>query len=312
MGSEMCIRDSQKHSAEDDIALINSMIPYFKDERYIKEDGKPVLLVYRVDLFPDMKATAERWRKIAKDAGFTDLHLCAVQFYGIDDPRPWGFDAAVEFPPHKFLGPENRCNAHLNFKNPNFQGGISDYRKIVAQSLSRSSQEYTWYRGIIPSWDNTARRQNTPHIIHDSSPKLYQFWLSELAKRAEAHKSPYIFINAWNEWGEGCHLEPDLKHGHQFLEATYAGLHGAIPSPDTQVYEEFSSTTLGPAFTDGIYSFRKLVGLAQENRLLIANGYINPHSGTALGKKILRALLRPAKPILKKMFRKLKSALSDP
>ncbi|MFP3562381.1 glycoside hydrolase family 99-like domain-containing protein, partial [Paraburkholderia sp. SIMBA_049] len=78
-------------------------------------------------------------------------------------------------------------------------------------------------RGIIPSWDNTARRQNNPHTIIYSSPDLYRFWLHQLVqftKENNGDEHQFLFVNAWNEWGEGCHLEPDLKHGLAYLEAT--------------------------------------------------------------------------------------------
>ncbi len=219
----------QQHSPEDDEAFLRSLLPYFRDERYIRVDGKPVLLVYRVDLFPDAKATAERWRQVAKDNGIGDIHLCAVQFYGVTDPRPWGFDAAVEFPPHGFLPPENRPDVIPPMSNPRFAGGVVDYQKVVSQALKKPRPDYRWYRGVMPSWDNTARRQDTPHMFVNSSPLDYQHWLKQVAqetRRGNPADAQLVFINAWNEWGEGCHLEPDLKYGRAWLEATHAALSG--------------------------------------------------------------------------------------
>lgn len=218
----------QNHNAEDDLNLINYLIPIFKDDRYIKVDGKPMFIVYRVDLFPDIKTTVSIWREAAKKAGFKDIHLCAVQFYGIDDPTEWGFDAAIEFPPHKFINPENRPVNMPQVVNSDFTGGIVDYPKIISQAINRKSKDYTWYRGIIPSWDNTPRRQNNPHTIINSTPALYRFWMRNIVEYSESHHSiekRFIFINAWNEWGEGCHLEPDLKNGNAYLEATIKALH---------------------------------------------------------------------------------------
>lgn len=88
---------AQNHNHDDDLNLIKYLIPIFKDERYIKVDGKPMFVVYRVDLFPDIKNTVRIWREEAKKAGFEDLHLCAVQFYGIDDPRDWGLMLLLNF-----------------------------------------------------------------------------------------------------------------------------------------------------------------------------------------------------------------------
>jgi hypothetical protein len=79
-------------------------------------------------------------------------------------------------------------------------------------------------------WDNTARRRTGAHIYDGSTPMLYETWLTEVARQTIDKFRPeerIVFINAWNEWAEGCHLEPDLKWGRQYLEATKAALHRA-------------------------------------------------------------------------------------
>jgi lipopolysaccharide biosynthesis protein len=225
-GKEKDILLAQNHSPADDEAFFHAVLPHLRDPRYIRVEGKPMLLVYRVDLFPDAKATADRWRRLASEAGLPGLHLCAVQFYGITDPKPWGFDAAVEFSPHGFIGPENRPDDLPHFSNPRYRGGVVDYQKVIAQALRKPVADYRWYRGVMPSWDNTARRQDTSHIFVHSSPRDYEFWLREVVDQLQAQPSEhrFVFINAWNEWGEGCHLEPDIKYGRAWLEATRAAL----------------------------------------------------------------------------------------
>jgi lipopolysaccharide biosynthesis protein len=222
-GLEKHVLLPQNHGPEDDVAFFNSVLPLMKDPRYIRVDGKPLLMIYRVDLFPDARATAERWRKLAAEAGLPGLHLVAVQFWGINDPRPFGFDAAVEFPPHQYIGPENRPDHFPTITNPQFQGSLVDYVKVATQSVKRPRPDYRLYRGIVPSWDNTARRQDSPVTMINSSPHEYHAWLRQLAdevRRTQPPEHQLLFINAWNEWGEGCHLEPDLKHGRGYLEAT--------------------------------------------------------------------------------------------
>jgi lipopolysaccharide biosynthesis protein len=217
----------QNHTAEDDEAFLRSLLPLFRDDKYIKVNGAPMLVVYRVDLFPDMNATAARWRSLAKEAGYPDLHLCAVQFHGIDDPRKWGFDVAVEFPPHNFLLPENVPTVPPAITNKKFTGGIVDYTKVIAQSLAKPAPEFEVYRGLVPGWDNTARRQHTGHMMLGASPFEYEYWLTRLVAWTRARHTEdrqFIFINAWNEWGEGTYLEPDKTNGRLYLEATKAAL----------------------------------------------------------------------------------------
>lgn len=223
-GDDKSVLLEQKYELGDDESFIASLIPYLKDPRYIKVNGNPLLLVYRAKALPEPKKSLSKWRTLVKEYGIEGLHICAVDFYDISDPAEVGADALVEFPPHKFNGPQNHPHLMPVISNPNFSGGIVDYPKIVAQSLARAFPKFKLYRGIIPSWDNTARRQNTPTIIVNATPDLYGEWLSYLRAYTREHQKlddNFIFINAWNEWGEGCHLEPDLRWGSKYLEATY-------------------------------------------------------------------------------------------
>lgn len=221
-GAEHEILIAQNHSTEDDINFINSLIPAFNDERYIRINGKPLLLVYRVKLLPNAKKTAEVWREVCHKAGVGDIYLCAVQSFDMRDPRPFGFDGAVEFPPHS-TRVRGLDLLQVHVVNPAFQGHLYDYEDYVRNALNTPEVDYTLFRSVMPSWDNTARRQNNGHIFVNSNPENYEIWLSETiqqTKRIHSGDERIIFINAWNEWGEGCHLEPDTKYQYRFLEAT--------------------------------------------------------------------------------------------
>jgi tetratricopeptide (TPR) repeat protein len=217
----------QVHSDDSDRRFIHDNMKYLRDPRYMRVDGKLVLLVYRVDLIPNCRETAEIWREEVRKAGLGELHLCAVQFYGITDPAPWGFDAAVEFPPHGWLVQENLPDHKLKMLNKNFKGQIFDYGKAVDWALSKSIPDYRWYRGVFPGWDNTARRQDTSHIFADSSHIKFEYWLTEVLRQTVTMAPPehqVVFVNAWNEWGEGAHLEPDDKNGQLNLMALNSAL----------------------------------------------------------------------------------------
>jgi hypothetical protein len=222
-GESQNILLKQEYLESDPLAFIDSVLPHFADSRYLKVDGKPMLVVYRAKSIPSPKKVFKVWREAVRAAGFPDLHIAVVDFYDITDPEEVGADALVEFPPHKFNGPETNPDNLPNISNSEFCGGIVDYAKVMAKSANRLTPEFTLYRGAMPSWDNTPRRQNSPLIVYGSSPELFVHWLRYL----RAHTSEtlggrpdnFIFVNAWNEWGEGCHLEPDEKYGLQFLEA---------------------------------------------------------------------------------------------
>ncbi|WP_192384902.1 glycoside hydrolase family 99-like domain-containing protein [Mesorhizobium silamurunense] len=214
----------QKYAEGDAEAFIDSMLGYFNDERYIKVGGMPLLVVYRAKDIPDPRRWFAIWRDRVAANGFPGIHISVVDFYDISTPQEVGADSLVEFPPHKFNGPQNRPSKFPSFTNANFSGGIVDYRKMIAQSANRPKPSFNMFRGIIPGWDNTARRQNNPTIVVNSSPELYGEWLRFLRFQArQDHPDPegrLVFVNAWNEWGEGCYLEPDQRWGLSYLEET--------------------------------------------------------------------------------------------
>lgn len=213
----------QKYNDEDPDEFIKSLLPYFEDSRYVSVDNKPVLVVYRAKDIPAVKSVFRKWRELVCSHGYPGLHIVAVDFYDIINPNEVEADALVEFPPHKFNSSANKPDHIPFFTNPSFNGCLIDYRKIISQSISRQRPSFTLYRGLIPSWDNTARRQDTPTIVYESNPDLFKDWLRYIrayTRETFVNRSDnFIFINAWNEWGEGCHLEPDQKWGLAFLEA---------------------------------------------------------------------------------------------
>jgi hypothetical protein len=232
-GSKDELLIAQDYSGDTCERFIREVIPILKDARYIRVKGAPMLLVYRINDIPDPLRTAQRWRSICAEEGIREIHLCAVQSFGIDDPHAYGFDAAVEFPPHTkraLLDPAFFPEVYTQF-----EGYLEDYPTIVQNQLAKPMPNYAWYRGVMPAWDNTPRRGTRAHILVDSSPEQYERWLATLVAQARdrvAIQEPFIFINAWNEWAEGAYLEPDQHYGHARLSATLRALtsrRGASP-----------------------------------------------------------------------------------
>jgi hypothetical protein len=114
-------------------------------------------------------------------------------------------------------------NAQVDVVNPDFKGQIVDYRRFVLDSLVRPDLPYRVHHTVMPGWDNTARRPNLALTFVNAKPEIYELWLRETVARAverQQSDEPLVFINAWNEWAEGAHLEPDRRYGRQFLLAT--------------------------------------------------------------------------------------------
>ena len=211
---------AQRYAPEDDLGFIKSIIPFFLDYRYIRVDGKLFLIVYRPQHLPNARRSAQVWREFCRESGIGEIHLCAALTHGNTDYEQFGFDSGVEFPPHN----QQCANIadRIPFKDP-FRGFVGEYPTIAQHFLEKRYKSPNVYRSVFPGWDNTARTGDRGVIILNSSPENYEYWLSQTIRKTSSDfpgQERLIFINAWNEWAEGCYLEPDRRHGHRFLEAT--------------------------------------------------------------------------------------------
>ena len=106
--------------------------------------------------------------------------------------------------------------------NPEYTGVVNDYHEMVRTYVREPVPGFTRFRGVMPSWDNTARRQDASYVFQNASPGAFQAWLEHTfaeARRQNFGDERMVFVNAWNEWAEGAHLEPDLRFGRGWLEA---------------------------------------------------------------------------------------------
>ena len=222
---------TQHYSSEDDLTHVRALLPAFADPRYVRHAGRPVFLVYRSGLLPDPKRTTDLWRGEVVRAGLPEPYLLQVESFPeeVGDPADSGFDAAVEFAPRwpeLPLPPRAvRLGARLTrFRGP-FRHGLYPYAEVARLAANRPDPPYARWPGVTPMWDNSARRRSGGVVLTGSTPELYQRWLesaltlSRAVARAEGIGGPLVFVNAWNEWAEGNHLEPDLRHGLAYLEA---------------------------------------------------------------------------------------------
>lgn len=235
---------AQKYAAEDDLNFIKSLIPFFNDPRYIKINDAPFLIVYRPQHLPDANKSLNIWREYCKSIGIPKLHIVCALTHGNLEYEQYGFDGGVEFPPHNLEGIKNVVqNNNLSFANA-FGGMVCQYEEIANLYLNRVYSEPNVYKTVFPSWDNTARTGARAFVTLNGTPENYNHWLSktiELDRQTHPGEERLLFINAWNEWAEGCHLEPDRKYGHQFLEATLKAKTKDIESkefPDTGLPEQ--------------------------------------------------------------------------
>lgn len=213
-------------------AFIDSVLLDMMDDRYYRINNKPVISIYRPSLIPYPEEVLKVWRKKAKDTIGTDLYLIAVQERDVN--KDWGavgFDAETEFQPKQIQHKCKEITSAIKTIRKDFSGNIYDYKDLVEKKkyLIPSNLNKKVYSAVMPMWDNTARRNFRGTIFHGSTPQLYKEWLSDIVNRTNKRNDlddKLIFINAWNEWGEGTYLEPDYKYGFAYLQATKEALDG--------------------------------------------------------------------------------------
>lgn len=219
-GHEHQVLIGQNHSAADSAAVFEDWLPYFRDERYIRIDDCPLLVIYRPTLIPGFAEMASMWREMAKKAGLKGLHIISSYAKRNKDAEK-SLDAYYEFPPQNLYLPEK--NHHYRWLEGHVESKLYLYADALAEAKKIHEEEVTpipLYPGAMPGWDNEARRPRRGHIFEGASPLLFQEWLQSAYARADRNpQERLVFINAWNEWGEGAYLEPDLRYGYANLAA---------------------------------------------------------------------------------------------
>ncbi len=265
-GSENELLIGQQHSPEDDEAFLAYVARYLADPRYVRVDGKPVLVVYRPSILPDARATTARWRAAAERLGLPGLHLVATNAFGFTDYAALGFDALAEFPPHAIVTGE--INRDLTFVTADYAGLVYDYGAAAAAAGASPAAVQNCYPGVMPGWDNVARRPLAGNVFHGATPALFRSWLATAFERARTtlpEGRRLVFINAWNEWAEGAYLEPDRRNGHANLYALSSVVAGAASAdPELPLLVEAANAGFAPHAEAAVFAHVFYPDLAAE------------------------------------------------
>lgn len=208
------------------------LLPFFKDKRYIKIGNKPVLIIYKPQLITNGAEMISYWNKLAIEEGYDGLYMGYQHHSAFDyDLTSYGFNFAIEFEPFYTVRECQKNGEKLEsitkkikkkiFRFPT----IYDYDFIWGKIISRKPENEKHCPGAFPSWDNTPRRGNKSIVFWKPSPEKYrEYLLKRIVNAKKYYNSEFLFINAWNEWAEGAHLEPDENNGFKYLEATKSAL----------------------------------------------------------------------------------------
>ncbi len=225
----------QRHSAQGDVRIIDDLAEHFFDDRYVRVKGKPLFLIYRAELLDEPKRTLESLRQRAQDIGIGELHLSMVQSFNLRDPDVYGFDSAVEFVPHGSVEKPNIIDPVSPewprlYDPGSWNGTLVDYNRTVEWALTRPTPTFRWFRTAMPGWDNSPRRGDRSTVYVNDNAPAFRRWLDGIVDHTFRFGDPearLLFINSWNEWGEGAQLEPDIDRGDARIEAVASAVERA-------------------------------------------------------------------------------------
>lgn len=205
------------------------LLPFFKDDRYIKKDKKPVFLIYQVSDIPYAKARFEFWNELAQKNGLPGIHLVSMNEEVHDNPY-------IEAIAHYSFGVGVSQSVKALFLNLK-RCGINKFMQFIGNDYRVPKiwdYEFIWkamtnifpyggipnYAGAVVDCDDTPRHGVQGQFFRNSSPQIFEKYLEkQLVRASKVYKSDYVFLDSWNEWGEGSYLEPDQTNGYAYLEA---------------------------------------------------------------------------------------------
>jgi len=215
------------------------LLPFLKDERYIKIDHKPIIIIYRPAIIPTLREMMTMWNKLALENGLEGIYwgYQHPKYSHINDKNGDLFDFGIEYQPtlakaqqlkepkwviRKFL---NIASNKLHFKPARWNSTALDYDDVWHKILNREPVDAKMFPGAFVDWDSSPRYKNRSSFYMNVTPSKFQMYLEKQIMHAvNSYHKDILFFFAWNEWGEGGYLEPDEKYGFGMLQAVKQAL----------------------------------------------------------------------------------------
>ena len=234
-----------EYSKEDYVRHFNYVLPAFRDPRYITVDGKPLFAVWAPHHIPDAREFIDLWQQLARENGLPGIHFVghtdnagkglpgqAADYYSADKAKEYyqavldlGFDAVMSSGYRRAVallqGKTRMIWRMLSGKTFAPTYSKMDYSRLMANYYVPEDAGENIYPTLLPQWDRTPRAGKNSEIVVDSTPARFQETVEtaiELIRQKEPEHQ-LLFLKAWNEWGEGDYVEPDLKFGHGYIQA---------------------------------------------------------------------------------------------
>lgn len=228
LGEEKEILIKQGYSDQDDLNHIHWLMEAFADPRYVRVNNRPLFMIYRPTDLPNPNKTMDVFRKECVRAGMPEPYLIGANAHSSAvDSKTLGFDATLAFKPELGALPgfmddratwrKFRRNLKFGARSPKLKLYGYGYAQKVMAAVRRP---FPMIPTVLVGWDNTPRRGENAIIVTNSDPDIFERVLAGVVDSVQDQPAGerLVFVNAWNEWAEGNHLEPDLRFGHAFLE----------------------------------------------------------------------------------------------
>ena len=233
------------YSAEDAVRHFHALLPAFKDERYIKVDGKPLFAVWAPRSIPACKQFVDTWQQLAIDNGFPGIHFVGQtdntgkglqgekkNYYSADRAGSYyqsvldlGFDAVMSSGFRRAVGLyQGRLSMmwHMLRVRTAFSTATRmDYQRFMRNYYVPEDAWENVYPTLLPQWDRTPRAGEKAEVLIQATPQRFKETILDAMNHIK-DKTPQhqiLFLKAWNEWGEGDYVEPDQTFGHGWLDA---------------------------------------------------------------------------------------------
>jgi hypothetical protein len=211
------------------------LLPAFRDPRYITHSGKPLFIIHDSSHITECAAMLDYWTDLAVRAGLNGIYFVQTLGGFSVDPRPLPFDAQIQFEPgYTMVNDQSRLTrtkrrligtARIYLRRFGYQDrridsfwNYDEVYRTITNRIPRGTLPN--FLGAFTDWDNTPRRKYRSSVFVDVGPEKFQAYLTrQIVRSHELFATDLLFINAWNEWGEGCNLEPDKRYGLAYLQA---------------------------------------------------------------------------------------------
>lgn len=202
-------------------AVAQSLTTCFGDERHVRVSGRPLLVIDGLDAWAPAAARRmlDRLRLEADQVGHPGLYVALLDGQKAIDACELGADALVEMPPRRMNAVD--LTEQVAWFNPGHTGHVHDYLEAALRFGGQAKEGLPLFKTVMPGWDSEPACAGQGISFKGRTPHAFAQWLRTAAKQTlrQPEGERFLFVNAWNDWMHGAHLEPDSRYGHAFLNA---------------------------------------------------------------------------------------------